>query len=1116
MNTPATAAAIAAMGREPGQVVSPDYLRYGTLRYGAHEREIVGRNGPHFNNRPLYCAQNTEGAVLAGDRPLARLIARPLVHGALAVGFMRGPQAKWLYDFADIESRYRCGRMTWRCTDPLFPRTEFTFTVLPLHGEPGLVARLRIAGAQPDDTVVWAFGGAQADDDPRITWDPIMGGNPHICRSGDQRRALLAIGLQAEAARGNVATLAPLGFTLAAAADASHHAVGGVERGGVFLGDGSALADPGAFRHSTAGALPFVGGTAPFSARDTELLWMIKASAAREPLPASHRPDLAEMFRASEACLHRLETVVLDTPDPQLDAAMASVAHAIDGACEQNPAIFRHGAMAYNIRFVGWRVICGATALGWHDRVRENAAFYLGQQRTSSEGRMQPSTSARLLGTHEEHDSRYYGRGQFPRTAYEVYDVQGQFFDQTIRDWRADPDPALEAQLRSSLEVHTEWLRECFDPDDDGLYESYINTLPTDSVWYDGGGSVEASAYAHVAHRAARDIARRAGDAPAAARHEAQLEKIARALREHLWLPARGHFGAYREQAGHRRVHSDAWTYSVYLPIDAGIATPEEALQSLYYTEWALERIRLPFGGELCQLSNWVPWKWSVREMFGGDICGLALGYFQTGLGSAGYELLRGAMLESAYASVVPGGLSHIGAGTDFGDNVHMFARTVVEGLFGFAPDYPNGVVSLRPAFPASWPRASITTPDFTFAYRQTDEADTCHITLARPAALELRLSVRAHALRRVTLDDREIPFVVEPGYSCTWVTLRLEQFTGGRVTLELANRSADSAPLSSEAEAGQGIALTATHGEIVRWRDLHEVLLTPQLAGPTLRARVAAKPGHHLVLLECRCGELPRWQICQLHVTDSPAAQRWADATPRSPAPDATWTCLDLAPHYNGDIRTIFQQQYLHPRPATCSVRLGTDGYSAWTFVYWHLKPPPIALNHLAALTDSHGRIATPPGVPFTSFAAERNVAFTSRWDNWPTVVEIPVARCAHVAWVLVAGSTFPMQTRIANAELRFRYADGVVEKLELIPPLNFWILCPWGGEDYSYAHDAFCLPPEPPPQVQLGDNCRAMVLAWKLRPTVPLVSVTLETLSSDVVIGLLGLTLEHHAPAD
>ena len=112
-------------------------------------------------------------------------------------------------------------------------------------------------------------------------------------------------------------------------------------------------------------------------------------------------------------------------------------------------------------------------------------------------------------------------------------------------------------------------------------------------------------------------------------------------------------------------------------------------------------------------------------------------------------------------------------------------------------------------------------------------------------------------------------------------------------------------------------------------------------------------------------------------------------------------------------------------------------------------------------------------------------------------------------MVWLLVCGSTFPMQTRIANAEIQFRYADGLVEKLELVPPLNFWSLCPWGGSDYSYEVDKYCLPEEPPPTVWLGNNCRAMVLSWKLRPGMKLKEVTLETLSQDVVIGLMGVSL-------
>ena len=114
MSVPGDRSAVAMSGpwREPGQAVDAAYRRDGRLRYGAEGREIVGRNGPYFNNRPLYCTLNTDGAVLAGDRPLVRLIAKPYLHGALAVALARGGRARWLHDFTEVESRYHCGRMT--------------------------------------------------------------------------------------------------------------------------------------------------------------------------------------------------------------------------------------------------------------------------------------------------------------------------------------------------------------------------------------------------------------------------------------------------------------------------------------------------------------------------------------------------------------------------------------------------------------------------------------------------------------------------------------------------------------------------------------------------------------------------------------------------------------------------------------------------------------------------------------------------------------------------------------------------------------------------------------------------------------------------------------------
>ena len=1115
--TPTAAAVRAAAAetgpwREPGQAVDAAYLRDGRLRYSAEDREIVGRNRGHFNNRPLYCRLNTDGAVLTGDRPLVRLIAKPYLHGALSLALARDGRALWLHDFAEVESRYKCGRMTWHCSDPAFPGVEVMLTVVPLTEVAGFAAQLLVSGAQAGDGLIWAFGGALLEEgDPRWKWDPVMRGNPDICRSGDPRRPLLFQGVVPEYCAGNIATADSPAFRLASAAEASHVAFGQVSRTDTLhIGDAAQWADPARLAVSQASASPMIVGTAKVSVRQDEFFFAVEATATGAPAAGLRSADPAQAFTDGLAYLGEIERVRITSPDTRLNAAVAAVCHAVDSNCERGPYIFRHGCMAFSIRFVGWRVICGATALGWHERVLGNAGYTIGLQKKEDPLRTKASASVERLLVHEGKDSRVYGKGSLDRD-FPMYDVQTQFFDQTISDWRATADPEMERLLRPALELHLEWMKECFDPDDDGLYESYINTLPTDSVWYNGGGSAEQSAYAYTAYRAAMDMARRAGDTATADRHQAQMEKIQRAMREKLWLKDRGHFGLYLEQGGHGRIHADAWTYSVFLPIDAGLTTPMEALESLYYTEWDLERIRLPFGGVLCQPSNWVPWKWSVRDMFGGDLFALALAYFQAGLGDEGYELLEGATLESAYASAVPGGFSHIGAATDFGDNVHMFARTVVEGLYGYTPDYPNNRVQIQPAFPSGWSHASIETPDFAFNYHQDGDTDHYQLELTKPAEMIFRLPVRAEKIRRVLLNGRDMTGKIEPGYGCTRLTLHVAAAEAADLAIELPGRLPQAEPVHLTGRVGDNLALRVKRGRATGWLDLHHVLESAQPEAPILRGRLAAKPGHHLLLAQCRCGDLPRWQVFKLHITDPAAGIARLAQVPREPAKAAMWDCLDLAPQFNGDVRTIFQQRYLSPRPATCSVQLGVDGYSAWTFPYWNLPPPKIDLHAVTKLTGADGRIMTPQSVPFTRFAEDRNIAFTSLWDNWPTSVEIPVHRSAGTVWLLVCGTTFPMQTRIANAEFRFRYADGQVEKLELMPPDNFWMLCPWGGEDYSYAHDAFCLPEVPPPQVQLGANCRAMVLSWKLRPGVKLETVTLEALSQDVVIGLMGLSLEN-----
>lgn len=122
---------------------------------------------------------------------------------------------------------------------------------------------------------------------------------------------------------------------------------------------------------------------------------------------------------------------------------------------------------------------------GWHERVKEEAKYYIDSQVTKSD-KILPKADPSLLLTGQHPDSRFYGVGRIEQDQ-SFYNMQSQFFDQLIEEYRWTNDSALISFLRPTLELHLQWQEECFDPDGDGVYESYLNSWPTDSQWYNGG-----------------------------------------------------------------------------------------------------------------------------------------------------------------------------------------------------------------------------------------------------------------------------------------------------------------------------------------------------------------------------------------------------------------------------------------------------------------------------------------------------------------------------------------------------------------------------------------------------------------------------------------------------
>lgn len=1277
------------------------------LVYKPEGTALVIHNGPHFNNRPLY-GNHIDSFVLAGDRPFLRMAQSPYVDGCFMAAVVRDGKGKWLTDADDVTSKFHPGRAEWMVRDAAWPGLTVHLEAVSLAEGPGLAVRLQIKGAKAGDRLVWCYGAAMRNlpgYDPNMNWAWDVLGHPE----------LLTRGFVPEDCRGNSIRLVADRFILQPPAydppgsRPRHTVVGrGPDASRTVVADASRWQDPAALAAGPAGELPVVCGALDASAA-ADAYWAFAAGTDAEGDLARRTESPAAVFaagvRRGDAVSRQ---VTVETPDPYFNAMVAASCMALDGVWY--PPVYAHGAMQWNNQLLGWRTLSGGISYGWHDRVLAQARHFIGKQIRESDKRL-AKADPKLGYGQQAKDSRFYGRGCIPDQGF--YDMQSQFFDQVLHDWRWTADPALEKLLRPALELHLEWMKDCFDPDDDGVYESYINTWPTDSQWYNGAGTAEETSYAYRGHKAALDLARRAGDEKAAGVHRARLDRIRKGFFDSLWIQGKGYVGAYREQMGYKRLNENPWLYSIFLPIDAGLLSPLQAAQALHYTEWGLENERMPYGGRRVWTSNWVPSVWSVREMWPGDNYHLALAYFQTGLPADGWDILRGTFLESGCAGPVPGNLGHKVGGVDFNDCSSMFCRAVVEGLFGYVPDYPNGTVSVAPQLPDDWNHAAIRTPDVSLAIERSTAAVTCTVELAKSAALDVRLPVCAAGVRQVTVNGRPAKWTTEPGFERSVVRVRQPETKTVRVVIEL-EEARPFRPASVFAAKGAAIELTPPSANLVRIEDPQGILFQPVVEGGRLQAGVATNAGPHMFFGLAKTGALEQWIRYTGTVVDEPAERDRAAKRVTAVPKDARWDCLDVSKSFNGDVRTIYKQQYLSPRPQTCSARIGSDGYSPWTFYYWGGRAPEIELDqvpkllkadtanpiyearpdasldltnevtleawvqadpmpqaggrildksrpgtydgylldtypgnslrlhtpqggclfdaklpadkwtHVAAVYSSSQKLAklfmngrqvasvtsgefpplrttdlplrlgadptganrflgriqraavysralsneeiarrasepvrlegviaewkldagappsippvagrlplqrvgatmwrleTPQRVPFLWMGEGANIAFTSQWDNWPNFVTVPVNRQGEAIWFLVCGSSNPMQCGIANAELRMRYADGVVEKLELVHPQNYWTLCPLsvspsaGGPDnrlyYSYKQDGFCLPKTPPAMVALGRNCNANLLGWRLRPEVALESVTLETLSLEVVVGLMGVSV-------
>lgn len=852
--------------------------------------EII--NGPQRFNRVLY------GEILA-DQPhrirfLAGDLPEILVHvmgdaGRLLLGAGLPGREIWLTRAAQVRALYRDGCMVYVIRDPAFGEGCLELTAAPLTGEPGLAVRIAARHFPQDARLVAAYGGASGRN------------NLRSIDAGYTGESFLA--LQPASCKDNQFEFAERGFSLAAPFLGTSRIWGAFS----FPGSFRAISTDAYFQGPTQGSLP-AGSPDAMALYEAELggasfegyLFLNYGATA----PTSGTSNARERFERAVADRAKVAaTACVSTPEPLWAASLAASCIAVNASWIA--PVFLHGAWSWDIPILGWRSLYGPIALGWHDRVALQTRLFTGLQLTEEFTMANPDAQA-LYPVYNK-DGDYFVERQggkeykmlpeadsgtnFSLQSYESilsspgvvpympdkfnkprYNMQEVFFDQVLQAFLWTGDREFLSANWKAIQRHLGWEKRCFDPDDDGLYESYSNFWASDAIWASGGGCALASAYNYRAHRLAAGFAVLMGEDPAP--YAAQAEKIRTAVHERLWLREAGHLAEWVDILGNQQLHPSLSLPTIVHVVESGLLDSFEVYQLLRTTHNHLKREPAAEGGELIWNTNWVPYTWSIRDIDFADLFHAALGYFLNGQADEGYALLRAATSESTCHNVAPGGLMCIyeGKSVDFTDTSSMFVRVFIEGLFGIRPRLDEGRLEIAPGFPADWTSAALKLAGASLDYRRDGAVETFTITSARPCALRLRLPLRTAGSLTATINGAPAP--VRRNAAVGRPMIELDGPQGDRWTVVVTSAGEALTPLAFPPVAitGQTFRITAAPGqELCELRDPQGVFAPGLDLGATaLSATVALAPGQHTFFVQIRQGEAVYWQPVDLEIADA------------------------------------------------------------------------------------------------------------------------------------------------------------------------------------------------------------------------------------------------------
>ena len=820
----------------------------------------------------------------------------------------------------------------------------------------------------------------------------------------------------------------------------------------------------------------------------------------------SQEEGIALYNKSEQARADLASRIRIITPDPYFNTLGGALAVAADGIWDGE--VWLHGAIGWRMPLSGWRAAYTGDALGWHDRARTHFNAYAASQVTEVPNTIphpaQDSTLA-LARSEKKWGTPQYSNGYIcrnPRRNDQMhhYDMNLCYIDELLWHFNWTGDLEYARRMWPVLTRHLAWEKRNYDPDNDGLYDAYACIWASDALYYNSGAVTHSSAYNYRSNRLAAMIAEKIGEDPAPYREEA--DRILKALNARLWMPERGHWAEFQDFMGHKRLHTSPGVWTIYHALDSDIADPFQAYLATSYVDREIPHIPVHGDGlkdegyATISTTNWLPYSWSINNVAFAEVMHTALAYFQAGRADAGFHLLKSSVLDGMYLGESPGNFGQISfydaargeCYRDFGNPIGVASRVLIQGLYGILPDAMNGRLLVKPGLPSSWPFASLHTPDIDFDFKHTNETATSYAIIHRlPAVrtLELQFPAQRSEVAKLTVN----------GKPATWT---LVENSISRPILSVV------VPASSDEKVEISIEWG---GEV--------------LGSPTKSQIEAVSAEAPVCFVPMQQGDMKWWVP-----VDNPLSADKDDSIQFSAFAKVNSSKCEpvvMDEQFNSAVTDIFRNEYLSPRSPYTTLQIPKQGIGEWCH--------PL---HTVDIDDSglrssvqKGVLNTKLGVPFRTPAEGQNIAFTSLWDNYPDSLTVSLKGKASRAYLLMAGSTNHMQCHIDNGLIRVYYKDGTCDKMALRNPDN------WAPIEHIFFEDGLAFNRHAPALYRLRlktgeisnnfgeelgfpgasrelDGGAAILLEMPLNPDKKLSHLVLETLSNDVVIGLMGITLQ------